>query len=130
MNSIGYVVAWACVGLAAALAGCIWPFRAGVTGIAINMFAAVVGAVAMGYVFIGLGFSESARDPQGPMAAAMGALSFLALVHLTWGAMRRWRLRFPRPVVATGRSHLILASVSPTWPRAPSRRASSPSKKP
>jgi hypothetical protein len=123
MNSMDYAVAWAFVGLAAAIAGCVWPFRTGVAGIVINMLAAMIGAVATGYAFIGLGFSESPSDPRGPMAAAMGALAFLAMVHVMWGGMRRWRLRLPRPAATASRPHLIFASAHPRWSHGSSIRA-------
>ena len=80
------VIAWACLGLAAALVGCVWPFRRGVAGIAINVFAGVIGAVCGGFAFEVVSHGRGA--PINLMGAAIGALVGLWVVHWIW---QRWR---------------------------------------
>jgi uncharacterized membrane protein YeaQ/YmgE (transglycosylase-associated protein family) len=81
---MSYLVAWVCIGLAAALAACIWPFRRGVLGVALNVVCSIVGAVVAPLLGIATGFSNSPRDPRALLLAVLGALTLLAIVHLAW----------------------------------------------
>jgi uncharacterized membrane protein YeaQ/YmgE (transglycosylase-associated protein family) len=81
---MSYLVAWVCIGLAAALGAWIWPFRRGVLGVAVNAGAAIIGAVGAPLLGIATGLSSSPGDPRGLLLAVLGALALLAIVHLAW----------------------------------------------
>jgi hypothetical protein len=86
-----HVIGWVCIGLAAALVACIWPFRRGFLGVALNVTSAVVGAVAAPVLGLVLGLPSS--DPRGLALAAVGALALLAVVHVSWTRPRPARHR-------------------------------------
>ena len=84
------VLAWAAIGLAASLAGMIWPFRRGLLGVFVNVAVGIGGAIAT--ALLSYAVLPSARDPESParlLFAALGALSALGLVHAVW--LRRAR---------------------------------------
>ncbi len=84
------------IGAAAALAGMIWPFRRGATGIAVNLAAGIGGAL-VGALF-GLAVLPSGvhtRSPGCLLCAAFGALALLGIVH-AWSGRRARALRARR----------------------------------
>jgi uncharacterized membrane protein YeaQ/YmgE (transglycosylase-associated protein family) len=78
------VLGWVAIGAAAALAGMIWPFRRGATGVVINLVTGVAGAL------LGALLSYLVLPPSSPrgsarlLVAALGALSCLGVVHAAW----------------------------------------------
>jgi uncharacterized membrane protein YeaQ/YmgE (transglycosylase-associated protein family) len=87
MGYSGYVAAWICIGIAEATAGWLWPFRRGAIGITVNAVAGVAGALGIGFLGIGLGFSRTPRDPFWFLSTALGALLLLLIVHAVWEAI-------------------------------------------
>ncbi|HEV3192920.1 MAG TPA: hypothetical protein VGY54_20580 [Polyangiaceae bacterium] len=80
------LAAWAFIGAAAALAACIWPFRRGFLGIAVNIGAGVAGAIGATCLGVALGLSPSPRSPRALFLAAIGAFALLGVVHAIWHA--------------------------------------------
>ncbi len=96
---MGFILGWVCIGLGAALGACIWPFRRGAFGFTLNAVSAVLGAVGAASLGVTLGLSP--RDPGSLPLAAMGALTLLALVHMSWNRPRlHHRRRLHRSAVA------------------------------
>jgi uncharacterized membrane protein YeaQ/YmgE (transglycosylase-associated protein family) len=85
---LSHVLAWVCIGLAASLAGCIWPFRRGVGGLVVNAIAALAGAVGAGLVFVAA-TQRPANAPATLAVAAIGAVAALLLVHASWSLLGR-----------------------------------------
>jgi hypothetical protein len=79
------LVGWICIGLAAAIAGWIWPFRRGVAGVAVNVVTAIAGAVGLPLLAAGARVVRSVDDPVCLALAAVGAIAALAVVHAVWG---------------------------------------------
>lgn len=77
-----HIIAWGCIGLALGLAACIWPFRRGYLGVALNLGAAFLGAAVAPSLGVVLGLST--RDPRDLALAACGAALALLLVHAVW----------------------------------------------
>jgi len=85
-----YLIAWVIIGAAASLAGMIWPFLRGATGVVGNVLLGVVGA------FCGAGIVQVVAHvgPGNPLCfagAAIGAFAALLLGHATWRAWRSMR---------------------------------------
>jgi uncharacterized membrane protein YeaQ/YmgE (transglycosylase-associated protein family) len=91
-HTLEAVMAWVGVGLAAALAGWILPYRRGVAGILMNAAAAMCGAILFAGFGRALGLYRRIDAPAGLGLAAIGALLLLAVTHAAW--LRRRRLRF------------------------------------
>ncbi|MDP9150152.1 MAG: hypothetical protein M3O36_09465 [Myxococcota bacterium] len=75
------VFGFVAIGVAASLAGMIWPFQRGALGIVVNVVAGVLGSVLGGltsYVVL------SRQTPAHLFFAALGALALLFLVHAAW----------------------------------------------
>ena len=83
-SAMSYFVGWVCIGLAAALAACILPFRRGLVGVAANAGAGALGAAGAATMGMAFGLFTSPRDPVGLFLAALGALALLALLHAVW----------------------------------------------
>ncbi|HEY8088387.1 MAG TPA: hypothetical protein VIF09_11095 [Polyangiaceae bacterium] len=86
---MSYCFGWVCIGLGAALAALVWPFRRGVLGVALNSSAAIAGAVGAASLGVTLGLSRD--DPRCLPVAVAGAFALLGLVHVSWTRPR------PRP---------------------------------
>jgi uncharacterized membrane protein YeaQ/YmgE (transglycosylase-associated protein family) len=84
-NMIEDLVAWVCIGITAAIAGWIWPFRRGVAGIAVNILTAIAGAIAVPLLGVTVRLAKSVDDPKCLALAAIGAVLALAIVHAVWG---------------------------------------------
>jgi uncharacterized membrane protein YeaQ/YmgE (transglycosylase-associated protein family) len=84
-NVIEDLAAWTCIGLAAAIAGWIWPFRRGVAGIAVNIVTAIVGAIGAPLLGVAVRLAGSVDDPKCLPLAAVGAILALAITHAVWG---------------------------------------------
>jgi uncharacterized membrane protein YeaQ/YmgE (transglycosylase-associated protein family) len=81
------LLAWIAIGLAGSIAGWIWPFRRGLSGIVINAVAAMGGAVVFGLLGCGLGFYTLARAGTSLLFAAIGCVVALLLAHLVWARL-------------------------------------------
>ena len=88
MPANGYVLAWAFLGLAAALAGQIWPFRTGFAGVFLNTGLGIAGGILGGYALAALGPSHTSGGAKSLMGAVMGALLLLLLAHALWAQLR------------------------------------------
>ena len=79
------VLGWTAIGAAAAIAGMIWPFRRGATGVVVNLLTGITGALlaALGsYLIVP---PTPVRDtPARLLVAGLGALAALGLVHAAW----------------------------------------------
>ncbi len=79
---------WIAIGLAASLAGMIWPFRRGAIGVVANVLAAVVGAVCVPLAsYLVLPLTNGADRHEAParlVLSAVGALFGLAVAHIAW----------------------------------------------
>lgn len=84
MSSMQSVMCWLAMGLAAAIAAWILPFRRGVVGIAVNAVVALFGAVAFPMLGLAIGITKSTRDPNGFALAALGSIGLLVLLHVLW----------------------------------------------
>lgn len=84
MSTSAFVFGWVFLGLAAAIAAFILPFRRGLIGIVVNIVVGIAGATSAALVGIATGMSSSARDPFGFALAGLGAVAFLALLHVVW----------------------------------------------
>jgi uncharacterized membrane protein YeaQ/YmgE (transglycosylase-associated protein family) len=85
--------AWIVIGVAASLAGMVWPFRRGALGIAANIASGVVGAIAGGLVsYWLLPWSRQGNTSARLFFAALGALTCLVALHVAY----RRRVAFPR----------------------------------
>jgi uncharacterized membrane protein YeaQ/YmgE (transglycosylase-associated protein family) len=83
MTGLENLAAWIAIGFLASVVAMIWPFRRGFSGIAINAFVGIVGAVA----FAVLGYSFGLYWFTAPVSlgvAALGAIAALALTHFTY----------------------------------------------
>jgi hypothetical protein len=77
------VLGWIAIGVAASLAGMIWPFRRGTVGVLLNVGVAVFGAVAVAlasYAFL----PPVHEGPLRLLCAAVGAIGALLLAHALW----------------------------------------------
>jgi uncharacterized membrane protein YeaQ/YmgE (transglycosylase-associated protein family) len=78
------VLGWMAIGAAASLAGMIWPFRRGTTGLVVNFVAGVLGAL-LGGALSSAFFAAGGRAPSVHLlSAAVFALGALAAVHAVW----------------------------------------------
>ncbi len=84
MSTSAFVFGWIFIGFAAAIAAFILPFRRGLIGIVANIVVGVAGATSGALLGIAAGMSSSARDPFGFALAGLGAIAFLALLHVIW----------------------------------------------
>ncbi len=82
---IDTVFGWIAIGVAASLAGMMWPFQRGALGILVNLFVGILGAV-LGALssFLVLPWATHRETPARLFFAALGALACLAIVHGTW----------------------------------------------
>lgn len=78
----GAVIAWIGIGLAASLSAMIWPMRRDVLGVVLNMASAIVGAVILGFIGLGIGAYPRADAGRSYLFAAVGALLALGVLHL------------------------------------------------
>jgi uncharacterized membrane protein YeaQ/YmgE (transglycosylase-associated protein family) len=74
---------WIAIGAAASLAGMIWPFQRGTTGVVVNFVAGIGGAIVAALAsFLVL---PGAHDAPVRLAfAAVGSLGALGVVHALW----------------------------------------------
>jgi uncharacterized membrane protein YeaQ/YmgE (transglycosylase-associated protein family) len=86
-----------CIGLAAGLAACLWPFRRGLLGIGLNIGAGGIGAAGMAALGRNLGLS--ARDPAILLLGSIGAFALIAVMHAVW-AWRHTRLPSRRQMLS------------------------------
>lgn len=84
MSTMAFVLGWTFIGLAAAIAAFILPFRRGLIGIAANTVVGIAGATSAALAGVALGISSSVRDPFGFALAGLGAVAFLAFLHVVW----------------------------------------------
>ncbi len=76
---------WVAIGAAASLAGMVWPFQRGATGVAANMCASIVGAVALPLPSYLVVHSSTRHATEIRLLfAAFGAILGLAVLHLAW----------------------------------------------
>ena len=81
----GTVFGWIAIGVAASLAGMMWPFQRGAIGILVNLFVGMLGAVVGALSsFLFLPWATHRETPARLFFAALGALAGLAIVHETW----------------------------------------------
>ncbi|MGD0675414.1 MAG: hypothetical protein ABSC94_08350 [Polyangiaceae bacterium] len=75
-------LAWVAIGIAAALAGMIWPFRRGAIGVVVNLLAGVAGALVVAALG-GLVLPQTREhdNPARLFFAALGALAALGITH-------------------------------------------------
>ncbi len=79
------VYSWVAIGVAASLAGMIWPFQRGALGIVVNLFVGALGAVLGGLTsYLILPWESHRETPARLFIAALGALAFLFIVHAAW----------------------------------------------
>jgi hypothetical protein len=81
---MSHIYGWICIGLAAAFAAWIWPFRRGLLGLTVNAALGVAGAVGAALFAVGAGLLGSQRDPAALPIAAAGAVGLLCAAHLVW----------------------------------------------
>jgi uncharacterized membrane protein YeaQ/YmgE (transglycosylase-associated protein family) len=82
------VLASIAIGAAASLAGMLWPFRRGATGILVNFAAGIAGALLAALTsFAVLPSGRHGETPGRLLFAAFGSLAALVLVH-AWFARR------------------------------------------
>jgi uncharacterized membrane protein YeaQ/YmgE (transglycosylase-associated protein family) len=79
--------AWTGIGLAASIAGWIWPFRRGVSGIVINAATGAAGAVCFGLLGRFLGFDAMRLTATSLLFAAVGAVGALMVAHAVWAKL-------------------------------------------
>lgn len=90
------LASWALIGVAAGLAGMMFPFWRGIAGITGNIMAAIAGAVAFGSVTLWATVGSVHRPQAWSMlAAAAGALSAVVAVHAAYSHRGRLRLAAP-----------------------------------
>jgi uncharacterized membrane protein YeaQ/YmgE (transglycosylase-associated protein family) len=83
--NIDTVLGWTAIGAAAAIAGMIWPFRRGATGIVVNLLTGIAGAFLAALLsFLVLPPTPGRDAPARLLVAALGAMSALGLVHAVW----------------------------------------------
>jgi len=93
------MLAWVVIGVAASLAGMVWPFRRGAAGVAVNMVAGAAGAIAAGLLsYLVLPSARPDSEPARLFFAALGALAALGLAHAAW--TRRVHASSPAPPAA------------------------------
>ena len=78
------LLSWIAIGLAGSIAGWIWPFRRGVTGIVANAAIAMAGAVSLGLVGRLFGFYPEGIETTSLLFAAVGAIGALMFAHVVW----------------------------------------------
>lgn len=77
--------AWIVIGVAASLAGMIWPFRRGAIGVIANVVAGAAGAVLAGFAsYAVLPWARHEDTPARLFFAALGAIAALGLVHAAY----------------------------------------------
>jgi hypothetical protein len=89
MSAIEILIAWVGIGLAASIAGWIWPFRRGIAGIAMNVGISVGGAVLFGILGILFGLYRYPNTGAGFLLVAIGAIGALVLFHAIWSKRTR-----------------------------------------
>lgn len=77
------VLSWVAIGLAASLAGMIWPFRRGTAGVIANMAVGVLGAIGAALASL-LVTPSNGSTPARLFFAALGALAALGIAHAAW----------------------------------------------
>ena len=82
MSILDSLIGWLAIGAAASLAGMVWPFLRGGTGVIVKMMLGPAGAVAGGLISRAILPSES----QGTQLifAALGALVVLGVSQIAW----------------------------------------------
>jgi|SRR5258708_4553876 uncharacterized membrane protein YeaQ/YmgE (transglycosylase-associated protein family) len=84
------VLGWVAIGMAASLAGMIWPFRRGAIGVVANLLVGETGALVAGlicYVLLSEGGQEHAYASL--LFAALGALAALGIAHVAHAGWER-----------------------------------------
>jgi uncharacterized membrane protein YeaQ/YmgE (transglycosylase-associated protein family) len=77
--------AWIAIGAAASLAGMIWPFRRGLTGVIVNLVVGAGGAVLVALLsYAVLPRSSDPLTTARLLFAAVGAIAALGLTHAVW----------------------------------------------
>ncbi|MDP9035308.1 MAG: hypothetical protein M3O50_10915 [Myxococcota bacterium] len=97
------VFGFVAIGIAASLAGMIWPFQRGTLGIVVNLAVGVLGAVLGGFAsYAVLPWANHRETPARLFFSALGALAALFIVHATWvrvaDSIRTRRASTPPPV--------------------------------
>lgn len=82
MSALDSVLGWLAIGAAASLAGMIWPFLRGGTGVLVKMIIGPLGAVAGGLLGRVVLPNESATAHL--LFAAVGALALLGVSQIAW----------------------------------------------
>jgi uncharacterized membrane protein YeaQ/YmgE (transglycosylase-associated protein family) len=77
------VLAWIAIGVAASLAGMIWPFRRGAVGVMVNIAIGAIGAVALASLSDAF-LSAEHRGPLRLLFAALGSVGALLIAHGAW----------------------------------------------
>ncbi|MGH7434490.1 MAG: hypothetical protein ACRENE_02365 [Polyangiaceae bacterium] len=85
MNLPGDVGVWVCLGLAAAIAGWIGSVRRGPLAIGVYLVVSILGAVVAPLAAVKAGLVPSFESRWCLAFAVLGALAFLAIVHVAWG---------------------------------------------
>jgi uncharacterized membrane protein YeaQ/YmgE (transglycosylase-associated protein family) len=93
MAGVDNVIAWMAIGVAASLAGMIWPFRRGVIGVIVNVVVGAAGAALVGLLSYAVLPGRQHDSPARLSFAALGAIASLGLMHAVWlrRALRRRR---------------------------------------
>jgi uncharacterized membrane protein YeaQ/YmgE (transglycosylase-associated protein family) len=92
------VLGWVAIGMAASLAGMIWPFRRGAIGVIANLLVGETGALVAGLVC----YTLLPRDGQehayaSLLYAAIGAFAALGIAHVVHAGRARRVTQHPQP---------------------------------
>jgi uncharacterized membrane protein YeaQ/YmgE (transglycosylase-associated protein family) len=90
------VLAWIGIGLCASIAGWIFPFRRGVSGILLNMAVAISGSVGAGLLAFLVGGRGRSLVTTSFLWSLVGAIAALTAAHLLWTRIVHARLRTRR----------------------------------
>jgi uncharacterized membrane protein YeaQ/YmgE (transglycosylase-associated protein family) len=92
------VLGWVAIGMAASLAGMIWPFRRGAIGVVANFLVGESGALVAGlicYVLLSRGGQEHAYASL--LYSAIGAFAALGIAHVAHAEWARRVRQHPQP---------------------------------
>jgi len=84
------VLGWAAIGMAASLAGMIWPFRRGAVGVVANLLVGEIGALVAGLIcYVYLPWARQEHAYASLFFAALGAIAALGIAHIAHAGWAR-----------------------------------------
>ncbi len=83
MSAMAVLVGWVAIGFGASIAGWIWPFRRGLSGILLNAAISILGAVGFGLGGYGLGL-YALSAPLSFGFAVLGAIATNVAAHFAY----------------------------------------------